>query len=175
MQKKIAFIGSITILGLFAVWRYFSSFFIDEFSLEESFRRHLLYMIIIAIIIGLLYLFLFIKIFPKGWNNQSSSGKIGIIVVFLILSFAVVRQSSITLNLILPEKNIESFNGTLTNKRIETTRKGTKFYHFEIQNSYPTVANNFSVSKKMFDKFNIGDTINKKLKTGFFGIKYFEK
>lgn len=171
-MNRVIFVLSVILLLVLSLWRYISGFFIDSDSLAESFTSHLPYLILGALGLGVFYILFFVKVFPNGWHKQSSAGQVGIIVVFLCLAFAVMRQSSITLNLLLPGKQKRHFSALIFNKSIETTSKGAKFYSLVVKEIGDSVLLNFSVSKKYFNKYIIGDTLNKEIITGYFNIKY---
>lgn len=171
-MMRAAFIISILILFVFSLWRYMTGFFIDNNSLKESFDSQIPYLICGALILGIMYLLFFIKAFPVGWNKQSSGGQLGIIVVFLILAFAIIRQSSITLNFILPKKNNQLIKVIVLNKNVEKTNKGTKFYSLSLQQFHDKRILSFDVSKNEYEKYAIGDTLQKEIITGYFDIKY---
>lgn len=167
---KVLFIVSVFALFLFAVVRFFWTFFIDTKTLSAS--KHLPFLIISAIIVGSLYALFFKKTFPKGWRKQSSLGKILLVVVFVLLSFAVLKQGSVTLDLLLPGKHKEMFQGIIISKNVEITRKGTKFYSLLILVSKEQKNRIFEVSKDIYYAYNTGDSINKTIITGYLGTKY---
>jgi hypothetical protein len=171
-MKKAVFFISILLLFTIAMWRYIGNYYLDKESSQLSFTNHLPFLLPGAIILGIVYLMFFMKIFPKGWQKQTIAGQFCIVVAFLILAFAVMRQGSISLNFILPPKSKEMFKGVVVDRRFEREGKGTKFYYVRIQNENNSHILEFGIPRKIFRKSNVGDTIEKHFITGVFNIKY---
>lgn len=172
LTRKIIFLISLLLLFLFTIGRYLGNFFIDQESLDRSFIRHLPYIIIAALPLGASYIIFFKKTFPEGWNQQTKGGKVAVVFIFPLLAFAILRQGSITLNLLLQPSGKENFQGVVINKEIEETSKGAKFYHIMVNVTGKNETKTMDVSKKIYDKHNVGDTFQKEIITGYFGIKY---
>lgn len=171
-RLKLIFIVSACLLFSLAVARYLTGFFIDEETLKLSFKKNLPFLIIAGLTLGILYIIFFKRAFPKGWQAQSGLGKVCIGIVILLLSFAVVWQGSVTLNLLLPASQKETIEGRIIAKSIETTRKGTKFYSLSVLELHSKEVRKFSVSKRIFNQYEEKDPVNKQIITGFMGIKY---
>ena len=174
-MSKFFYIVSLLLLGFLAIWRFIGNYLIDEGSLKSSFGRQLWVFIIISVIVGTIYFSLFKKIFPVGWQKQTGAGQLAIAAIFYVLAFAIVRQTAVSLNILLPYKQRDLFEGIIVGKSIETTGKGTKFYHLAIKDYTIDSVKQVIVSKRIFNEYREADTLRKYLFTGPFNVQYMRK
>lgn len=176
MSKKVIYISSAVLLGLFSIFRYLSFFVIDDTTAHAAQQKYLPYLISIAIALCSIYFYFFTKIFPNGWKKQNLAGKIAIPIIFACLSLAVAIQVFFALNLLLPPNKKEKLKGRIAGMSIEETgRRRTNFYKITVVVKAKEEPISFSVSKKAYMQYSVGDSINQELYTSPFGVKYLSK
>jgi hypothetical protein len=169
--RKIFLYALTLLIILFSVSRYLVDFSINIQTQEESFRRNLLYVILVSIVISWVYFIILNKTFPVSSTNRSPSQTILVGLVILISSFAVTWQSCITLNLLIPASKSYNLSGTITSKNVEITPKGARFYYLDIL-PVNEMSKKFQVSKRIYEEYRIGDVYSNKIYQGFSGIEY---
>lgn len=145
--------------------------YIDAPSLENSFRRSFIALILVSLLVGTAFGLWFKTAFPKGYANQHRFVRPFIFpLLFSVLAFAVNRGWLFTLNTWVPLRQ-EKVRMIVGNKRIQKNGKSSSF-RVEMVNESDGNRFEFIVGKKKYGESQPGTTMEFDLKTGWFGILY---
>ena len=144
---------------------------IDIDSKTRVWKRGILIILPIALLMAAGYIIFFRKTFPKAWALQKKRGQIGIGIIILVFSIGITIAGTITLDVMLPYKKKEQLGGVVVTKYVKKNNR-SKQYMLRILFLHAGGSREFMVRRKVYDRFEPGDDINSVFYTGPFGAVY---
>lgn len=169
-RMRALFILCILIYALVGFSARIVTSFIDLKTFEEANAKYLSPLIIISLVIGSIYFIWFKKIFPKGYQQQSSIGLVAILLCFSAVSFAINRGLLFTLNTWFSKAG-HTTQIAVVSKQIITNRRSNS-YRLVAAEVFGSDIFEFKVSKKQYNSVHQFDTLNVYLAKGMFDIYF---
>lgn len=170
MKGKILFILVVLVYGFLGFVARLTTPFIELTSLENITNSFLGYLILVSVLISAIFFIWFKRVFPKGYEKQTSLGLIAIFIAFSCVSFAVNRGWLFNLNTWSP-RFVNSAQFVVKDKYFEKTRR-SKFYRLNLQELKSQNELTFIVKERTYSESKLNDTLNLKVFEGFFKIWY---
>lgn len=150
--------------------------YIDNDKVDEVFKGQFLWFVLISLIIGLAFFFWFLRIFPKQWQRQNSWGRLGLLIMFPIVSLLCNRYGMIVVNNYIGYQQPVTIAGTLIGKYAKDKNRGMDWYYLQVFDSLTAKEYTFEVSKAAYHAMPYTNIpFNKEFKIGCFGIIYRKK
>lgn len=163
----------LTCLLHFFLWLagIFSFDYIETGSKDVALMKNLVWLIIIALVMGVAYFIFFKKAFPRGYQVQNNFGKVAIPILFCVVSFFLNRGVLFLVNSFY-NKGKMIIAGQVTKKYYERGSKGGKTYYMIVSGDN-NVEYKFVTSKKVYNQ-SAGphELFDKEFFIGWFGIIY---
>lgn len=134
--------------------------------------HNLVLMILIALIVGLLSYYSFIKLFPKGYEKLNVFGRTGIPMVFVVIAFAFTTGFFLFANASFGKRQMVSVNGVIERKWLKDIGKSNEYY-IGIRDTVTEEYYEFVIKKHIYDQLGaVGDGIIKDFYRGSLGVIY---
>jgi hypothetical protein len=169
---KILFFLSIAVYAGLMVLGGTDAHYRDEGTANMVFNKALIYLIILSVLIGGGFFFWFQSVFPRWHQKQNAIGRIGIPLVFVLLSFAFNRWIMLLYNNYGGNQETIYLSGPVVEKYYEKRRRG-RTYYLIIQNNRDQKQYQLRLTRKAYEF--LGDSItyfDKEFKVGALGVIY---
>lgn len=139
--------------------------------LLRSFKFHILSHDNIWLPIGIIFSIMFSLLYFKGINKSIKSVN-GQVIGMLIISFLYGFGSAMIINCVFDKSKETIYNAKVIDQHISRGKNTSYYLKLSTWGPQKKIKNE-TVSKKMYDQTNIGDTVNVKYKQGFLNTPWF--